>query len=289
MSRLAEPAADLAGGDVRETAGGPVDPTGAAADEIADGAIQAVLRAADVLSYFARSPSRTLGVTEVAAGLKLSKAVVFRILTSLRERGYIGYDPTTRQYALGPQALLLGLACIEKNDVRRLSRDLLLELSTRTNETATLSVRTGWERIYIDQVTPDRDVKMVVPIGRPFPLHAGSSSKAFLAFLPAAEQDSYFREVRERPALTPHTVVDEAALRQELEQIRQRGFAMSRGERQPDAASVAAPVFGADGVPAAVLSVCGPIERFWRHAEQTGDRVREATNLLSRRLGHASS
>ena len=39
----------------------------------------------------------------------------------------------------------------------------------------------GVERIYVDQVTPSREVKMTVQVGASFPLHAGSSSKAFLA------------------------------------------------------------------------------------------------------------
>lgn len=246
--------------------------------------VLSVIRTADVLSYIARSPSRLVGVTDIAAAVGTSKAVVFRILTSLLERGYVGYDRSTRRYFLGPQALLLGVAALERSDLRSLAHEPLAGLSRATSETATLSVRNGWERIYIDQVTPDRDVKMVVPIGRPFPLHAGSSSKAFLAFLPPAEQDRYFREVRHREQLTDRTLTSEPDLRQELEEVRARGFASSRGERQADAASVAAPVMDRDGLPAGVISVCGPIERFGPCADQAATLLLEATRLLSRQF-----
>jgi Transcriptional regulator len=223
-------------------------------------------------------------VTEIAAALGTSKAVVFRILSSLRARGYVDYDQHARRYFLGHQALLLGLAALQRHDLRSLAHELLIDISATTSETATLSIRNGWERIYIDQVTPDRDIKMVVPLGRPFPLHAGSSSKAFLAFLPTAEQDRFFVEIGDRVPLTAHTLVDEPALRRELRAIRERGFAASRGERQPDAASVAAPVLDRAGQPVAVISVCGPINRFAQCADAAVARLLRATELASQRL-----
>ncbi len=248
--------------------------------------VTAVLRTADVLSLFARSTRPTLGVTEIAAELDLSKAVVSRILSSLRVRGFVELDEDTHRYALGPQGLMLGLAALGRIDTRQLAREKMAELSAATEETATLSVRTGWERVYVDQITPNRDIKMVVPIGRPQPLHAGASSKAFLAFMPPAEQDRFFAEADGLPALTPLTPTDPAALREELAGIRARGYAVSRGERQHGAGSVAAPVFGPDGQPRAVISVCGPVERFTPHMERAATLLCEATRRLSQQLGH---
>lgn len=240
--------------------------------------ILAVVRAADVLTYLAQSPTRDVGVTELAGDLGLSKTVAFRILSSLRERGYVSSEDGGGRYGLGPAASLLGRAWLDHSELRSRAHDRLAEISAATEETATLSVRVGWQRVYIDQVTPHRMIKMVVPIGRPFPLHAGGSSKALLAFLPADEQERFFREV-DRPRLTEATVVDEPALRAELARIRQRGYATSRGERQPDASSVAAPVVDADGRPVAVISVCGPIGRF--QADQAREVLLDVTQSLS--------
>ena len=203
--------------------------------------VTAVVRTADVLTFLAQAPPRPVGVTEIATGLGLSKAVVFRILASLHDRGYVEFDAGSRRYLLGPKCLALGTAYLERTDTRRSVHDALVTLSARSEETATMSLRTGWERMYVDQILPPDDIKMVVPIGRLFPLHAGASSKAFLAFLPEAERERFFAEHTRLPALTERTVVDERALRAELEEIRAAGFASSLGERQPGAASVAAP------------------------------------------------
>ncbi|HVL80535.1 MAG TPA: IclR family transcriptional regulator [Actinomycetota bacterium] len=246
--------------------------------------IAAIDRATDVLAMFADSPEPTLGVTEIATALNLSKAVVYRILSSFRAKGFVELDESTRRYSLGPRVLHLGLSYLRRTDVQRLARPHLERLSRESDETATLSVRTDGTRVYVDQVTPVRDVKMVVQLGLAVPLHAGASSKAFLAFLDEEEQAAYL----DGPlaGLTAATVTDPRALRRELDEIRSRGYAASAGERMEGAASVAAPVFGFDGRPVAVISVCGPAERFAGTAERAAGLLLDATTQLSHQLGH---
>jgi DNA-binding IclR family transcriptional regulator len=248
-------------------------------------AMTSVERAADVLLLFGRVPSRTLGITEIAHELAMSKAGVHRVLTSLRGRGLIDFDEPTRRYLLGPALLSLGLRYLAGLDVRQLALPELRELSAATGETATLSLRTGDTRVYVDQVTPLREVIMSVTIGVPYPLHAGASSKAFLAFLAAEQVDAYLRS--DLPALTERTVTDPGRLRQELREIAERGWAESSGERQPGAASVAAPVLDHRRQPVAVLSVCGPAERFTGHAAEHAAQLLAVTRRLSDTMGFA--
>lgn len=256
-----------------------------------DGAVKTITtvdRATEVLTLFTRKPQPTLGVTEIANELGLSKAAVHRLLTTLAAKGYIRVDPESRRYALGPTVLSLGLAYLERIDIRRLALPVMRELSAATNETSTLSIRSGWTRVYVDQVTPPREVKMSVQLGQPFPLHAGSSSKAFLAYLDKEEQESYLTGgPLER--LTDATIVEVAALRAELAEIRQFGFARSFGERQAGAASVAAPARDHRGYPVASISVCGPIERFRDHIDTAAELLLAATADLSRQLGHVEA
>ena len=246
--------------------------------------ILAIERATDVLALFADSDESTLGVTEIAQALGLSKAVVYRILSSFRAKGFVELDESTRRYSLGERTLHLGLAYMNRLDLPRIARPHLESLSRKTDETATLSLRTGWERVYVDQVTPDRDVKMVVQLGLRVPLHAGASSKAFLAFLDPEEQQEYLSLTLDR--LTKLTVTSPKTLRKELDAIRERGYAESFGERMEGAGSVAAPVLGHESRPVAVISVCGPVERFRSEAGDAAVLLLEATQRLSRQLGH---
>ncbi len=245
--------------------------------------VGAVERAADVLNAFTDLDGANAGVTELSERLGLSKAVVHRILASLRARGFIDLDEKTRRYSLGPASLALGLTYLQQIDVRDEARSVLRELSEQTNETATLSIRRGDVRMYVDQMTPAREVTMTVQLGHPYPLHAGGSSKAFLAHLPAVHIDEYLSGPLE--ALGENTITDPVLLRRNLGEIRQLGYAASFGERQEGAASIAAPVFDHENETVAVISVCGPVERFRDEVDEIAPILLEATQELSRKLG----
>lgn len=257
-----------------------------AGDEAAGSqSIAAVERALDVLLLFGRSAAASLGVTEIAAELVIPKAAVHRILTSLRTRDLIAFDRSSRRYMLGPAAVALGRAYLAKLDVRSLAAEEMAWLSAQTGETATLSIRHGDVRLYVDQVLPSREVRMEVTIGNYHPLHAGASSKAFLAF---DEDPADYVRRHELDDLTDHTITDPAKLLRELATVRRRGYASSTGERQVGAASVAAPVFDHTGHVVAVISVSGPAERMAGHLPACTQALLAATSRLSARMGYAA-
>lgn len=249
--------------------------------------IATVERAADVLVLFVQAQVPTLGVTQIANSLSLSKAAVHRILASLRSRDLIEFDSQTRRYRLGSMALSLGLSYLSRVDVRYLAQEELADLSEVTSETATLSVRNGNHRYYIDQVRPHREIAMSVQLGVPYPLHAGSSSKAFLAFLPEMEAEQYLAGSLDK--VTKQTMTSAASIRRDLVKIRTLGYATSIGERQSGAASVAAPVFDHDGKVVAVLSVCGPAERFEGEVTDVVPALLAATARVSTRMGYTAA
>ena len=246
---------------------------------------EAAARVVDVLLMFTDGPA-TIGVTEIARQLGLSKAVVHRILQSLADRSFVATDPVTREYRLGPAAVALGTRVLRDLDLRRAARPVLRRLRDTTGETTTLSEAANLGRVYLDQFESRQEIKMTVELGRRHPLHAGASGRAILAFLP--------REVIEQvigsglPTLTPTTIQSSSRLRRELALVRERGYAISRGERQHGAGSVAAPVFGLEGDVAGAISVCGPVSRFdAATVAQYVPLVTAAAQEISRALGWA--
>ena len=215
-------------------------------------------RVGSILALFV-AKSGSIGVSEASRELGLSKAVVHRILQSLVTQGLVSADVDRRRYRLGPLAVALGARAYAESDLRRAALPALYALSEQSTETATVSHRIGLSRVYLDQAISDREIRMSVELGRPYPLHGGSSGKAILAFCDEGTRDAVLDRLT---PLTPTTITDRASLEQELAEIRRRGVAISFGERQAGAASVAAPVFGADGLVVGSLSVCGPVDRF---------------------------
>lgn len=244
---------------------------------------EAAARVADVLMLFASGPP-TLGVSAVARELGLSKAVVHRILRTLADRMLISVDPTSRGYRLGPAAAALGARALRDSSLRAAGRSVIVELQRATGETTTLSSVVPGGRVYLDQVPSTKEIKMTVQVGTRFPLHAGSSGKAILAFLSAGRQEELLSGELER--LTSRTITDADRLRAELAETRVSGVAHSRGERQSDAGSLAAPVFDVDGSPVGSISVCGPVFRFDDEVRaRFAPALKDAADRVSRALG----
>lgn len=256
---------------------------GRGADVAGSSGTEAATRVADVLLLFVGGPN-TLGVSEIARELGLSKAVVHRILQSLTSRSLVGVDPITRGYRLGPGAIALGARALRDFDLRAAARPTLRRLRDLTGETTTLSMLLEGSRLYLDQYESPREIKMTVPLGRPFPLYAGASGRAMLAFLPDQTVEHLIAAGLER--MTSETILDPDELRRCLAATRASGFATSRGERQDGAGSVAAPVFGVDGEVMGAISVCGPVSRFDGAAvDRYVPLVRSAAAEISRSLG----
>lgn len=198
-----------------------------------------------------------MGITELATRIGLPKSVVHYHLNALTRNRYV----TSRdgRYGLGYAAARLGRNAYAHSDLRGRANPYMTALHEATEETVTLSSLLGRERIYVDQLISPHEIKMSVELGRPYPLHAGASGKAILAFLPASMRESILASALE--PLTERTFTDVSALEAELETVRHLGTAASRSERQKGAASVAAPIFDGQAVIGS-MSVCGPEYRF---------------------------
>lgn len=227
-----------------------------------------------------------MGVSELARKLGYSKTVIHRVVRTLVASGFFTFDERTRRYRLGPGAVSVGLAALARLEVPSLAQPHMEDMVSRTSETATLSARFGDQRMYLSQVLSPREIRMAVPLGQLFPLHIGGSSKAILAAMRPEELDDYL----DRTLPDGRSVTSREELEEQLSRIRRTGYAVSRGERQVDAGSVAAPIYDATGRVYGSLSICGPVGRIGEDlVEQYGALLLETAATVSQRLGHRSN
>lgn len=272
--------------DVKESDAGRSSVNGSPAEE--GQTSSGIERALQVIFAVAEAKGPDVGVSELARSLGLSKAVVHRVVRTLVAANFFSFDERTRRYRLGPGAVSVGLAAMAQMEVPRIAQPHLERLVASTRETATLSVRYGTQRMYLTQVLSPQEIHMSVQLGRLYPLYAGASSKAILAAMEPDEIRDYLDSQPLTP-LTPITIQDPDRLVEELEVIRNRGYAVSLGERQQGAASVAAPVFEATGRVYGSISICGPVSRLSvGKVEEYGQLVHEAAAEVSRQLGFRS-
>jgi DNA-binding IclR family transcriptional regulator len=231
----------------------------------------AIDRALAILGILAAA-SQPMGVTEIARQVGLPKSVVHYHVSALVRNGYVEARPD-RRYGLGYAALRLGRGGYFNVELRARALPHMRALHHDTWETVTLSVLVGSERVCIDQLVSPQEMKLSVELGRPFPLHAGASGRAILAFLSEDAREAILGQPLIR--LTPATEVEPDRLRSLLVAVRERGLAVSRGERQAGAAAVAAPLFDRHGV-AGAIAISGPEHRFDDLAVERGQHLLEA-------------
>lgn len=222
----------------------------------------------------------TLGTNEVARRTGMSPSTVSRQLGTLLDGGLIEYVEETGQYRLGIRLVQLASAVLGRLDVRNVARPHLEALVDEVGETATLSVPGDRDAITVDFVPTDRYVQGVTRLGRPSIGHATAAGKAMLAFAQ--------RPVPEGPLVryTERTITDPAELRQELEEVRRRGWAEALEERELGLNAVAAPVWSARGELAAIIALQGPVPRFGRRAaRRVLPALLRCTGTVSSELG----
>ncbi|MGW2123184.1 IclR family transcriptional regulator [Streptomyces sp. NPDC001758] len=243
-----------------------------------------ISRALAVIDAIARAP-HAQGVSAIARETGLPKAVVHRILRELVLEKFLVLDEATKSYRMGPGALSIGLAAMRELDVAAIAHRHLVALSELTGQTTTLSLRQGWSRVYVDQVLSRQEIRMSVALGTSHPLHAGSSSKAILAALPDTEREDYIAH-HSLHGVTDATITSATTLREETAVIRAVGYAVSVGERQLEAASVAAAVHGPIGQVVGSVSVCGTRAMFAESSSsRLGEQVAAAAADISADLG----
>ena len=182
----------------------------------------------------------------LAAQCRINRATAWRLLGTLEAHGLVERDPGSNRYKPGLALIRMSAAAGYDGLVRK-TRPILERVSTQTGETADLAIAGLHGVTYVSEVAPP-NVLAVSWLAREVPLHATSTGKALLAWLPEQEVEGML----ERPlrGFTDTTVTDLKQLHDELAETRARGYAISAPVRHEN-----------DGRPLAIFSIWGPANR----------------------------
>ncbi len=225
------------------------------------GGVAAVDRAfAIIASLESESTPRTL--TEISKATGLYKSTILRIMESLLRAGYIMRIEDSK-YALGPTVMRLGMAYERTNPLRHHVLPVLHELVEAGSESPSFHIiQSDDERLCLFRLDSNHSTLDRVRAGDRLPLRQGAAGKVLLAFS------------------------DEKG--KEFTKIRKELFARSLGERDPECAGVAAPVFGPQNKALGALSLSGPKKRFGTaDVKDMKSVLHDAAKRLSAALGGA--
>lgn len=198
-----------------------------------DEGVTAVRRAMQILQAFGVDDAQ-LSLAELSRRTGYHRSTVLRLARTLAMDDYLAQcaDGTWR---LARAAGWLG-ACYQATfNVQDVVEPLLRELSLATGESATFYVREGEQRICVARVDGPKAIRHYVRLGAGLPLDLGSPGRVILAFS-GEEGEPY-------------------------ESIRRAGYMISLGERDPEVASISAPVYGMNWTLFGAVCISGPVSR----------------------------
>jgi IclR family transcriptional regulator, pca regulon regulatory protein len=250
---------------------------------------QSLERGLAILGCF--TPKRpVLGIADVSDALGMTRSTTHRYMITLLALGYLERG-ASRKYRLGLRVTDLGMSALNSTGLREHAHLYLEELRQRSSYTTSLGVLDATDMVFVDRVRGRQrrsgEITLDLHTGSRVPPYCTSIGKLLLANLPEPEQ----RELIAQMKLIkhgPNTITSKKALREELEEIKEAGFAVDDQELAAEIHAIAAPVrnesrdtVAAVGLaaPSKAISIEDLIDALGPHLISTADRI-------SARLGY---
>jgi len=220
--------------------------------------VRAVERAMQILGSF-DGQHAVLGVSEIAQATGLHKATTHRILMTLLNSGFLERADDGERFRLGLRLMEMGLGALRGLDFRQTAFPYMQQLVERFQETCTLSIFDRGQMLYVEVVYSEHSLTIGARVGRHLPVHCTASGKVLLAFLPAEVTKPILDGTL--AVYTEKTITLPERLREELDLVRQRGYALADEEFEIGIWAIAAPIRDIDGTVIAAMSIASPTSR----------------------------
>lgn len=234
---------------------------------------QAVDRAALLVSTVVHA-EEPLAFADLQATCGLAKSTTSRMLTALERSGLLERD-SVGSYVAGPLFWLYAARHDPWEELVRLARPTMEQISEDTRETVHLSVTRGERAVQVAQVDSrfmlgTRDWTEV-----DVPAHCSALGKIFFAYgaLPLPS------EPLERPTAASHA--DLGSLQRDAEDIRRVGWAITADELEVGLTGIAVPVYRGGGELIAALGISGPTPRLEGRLDELGRHLLDHAAQLS--------
>jgi len=241
----------------------------------------AVEQAAEVLKYLASDKGIRAGLTDISRLVGINKSKTYAILNALQNAGFVSKDDENKLYSLGPDIIPIGQKALENLDYREAAKPFLKKLAQDTKCTALFAIITAHNLVFIAKEESGMEVDSRLGVGYSIPVYYRTHGKVILAALPEEELnkllsgEDFFRD-------NETSVIDNTSLRQEITEIKQRGFAVEDGRASPIIKVLSVAVRGHHGYPIGVLVLIGLIakSKILKNAVMLVETAKQVSNVL---------
>lgn len=246
--------------------------------------VQSLTRALGILNTLAGT-GEGMTLTDISQIVGLAPSTAHRLLTTLEAERFVRFDAQESLWQVGVQAFMVGNAFARNRDIVAIARPYLRRLMEESGETANLYLAVDGEAICMAQVECRQMMRAIARPGGRVLMHCSGVGKALLALASEEELAQILRR-HGLPRTTESTLDTPKKLRENLAQIRARGWALDDEEHAIGMRCVAAAILDEVGVAVAAISLSGPAARITdERIPELGQQVRQIANELIRAIG----
>ncbi len=223
---------------------------------------------------------------ELARKLNMPDSTLLRFLNTMIDYGYVAKETETARYGLTLKLAQLGSRVQSNYPYQKAIHPFLEEVSRELQEPVSLCVEQEGSVVYIDTVDgPDHMLRTLQRIGKVAPMHSTGAGKVLLQNYSHNSLEEYV-ETRGLPAFTEQTITTTEMFFNELEAVKQRGFAYDNEECEVGVRCVAFPIKDFSGKNVAAISISAPVTRLAAEKEaQVITVLRDVSTRISEELG----
>ncbi len=223
------------------------------------GTVNRVLR---ILSQF--SEKEQWGLNELARRVNLPRGTTHRLLNLCKPLSFVSQNEDGL-YMPGVELYRLAGKLASEAPINQIAQPILRKIRDETDETILLTVlaRNELKMYFSMSESPAHPLRYTIEKNMLQPLSWGSSALSLLAFLSEEEIEEVIR--RAEPSPLDGRPMDAKIVRQQLEKIKNNGYALSFGQRAPEAHGVSVPFFDAQGEVYGNLTLTIPDFRYHSH------------------------
>lgn len=219
--------------------------------------VQAIGRGMQVMQAFSGS-DRPLSLAEIAARAGITRSAAQRVVHTLRRMGYLRSTAEGRGFLPDLKILDLTYDYLRLNPLLRRASPALLELRRNVRERVDLSLFDGQRMVYAARMQSKREMYFATLVGNTVPTFCTSGGWAVMAMLPDDQVDRLLAQADLRP-LTPRTLTDPDAIRQQVRLARETGHALALEQILMGEIALGVAIPDAEGRPVAAIHVAGSL------------------------------
>ncbi len=211
----------------------------------------------------------------------LPKATLHRMLTTLRDEGFIRCQDDDRTYRLGMRLFEMAHHVWEAFDLRGNAIAAMSFLHDATGESISLGMLDSDEVVYIDELAGSHAIRTGMRLARRDPACCTAIGKAILSAMSPVDRDIVL-DGMELTQFTDRTLMEHGDLLAQLYLASARGYAMEQDEHVEGVSGIAAPIIDHRGQPVAAIGLTGPSSRLTtRTLHALGPTIIDACRRMS--------